>query len=85
MMARESAIAIVVTYCAMCPFVSGTEDRGEPWTCDALGASDGQSDPRELPEQRVHPLPYPAPPEWCPLREADRLVTISAIKRKAGR
>lgn len=69
-------IAIVVEYCAMCPFVISDADApSEPWLCDAHGF-DIDGDPRKLPEQRFHPEGWPTPPEWCPLREADRLVTI---------
>jgi hypothetical protein len=73
---RDKHKTIEVNYCANCPFVSSTENRDEPWLCDAIGAQDGHSDPRELPEQRIHPEPWPEPPDWCPLRHGDRLVTL---------
>jgi hypothetical protein len=63
---------ILVTNCACCPFVQASEERSEPWYCDALQTQDGF---RELPEQRI-PGPHLPPPTWCPLRTADRLVTL---------
>ncbi len=69
-------IAIVVAHCASCPFVAATEDRAESWLCDAAGSVDGEIEPRELPEQRHLPGGWPDPPDWCPLREADHLVTL---------
>lgn len=64
-------IAIVVTDCASCPFAIAD---AEPWYCDVLGFEvDGE--PRKLPQQHRGGEPLP-PPEWCPLREADRLVTL---------
>lgn len=65
-------IAIIVTDCASCPFVISDEP---PWLCDAQGF-DTEANPRELPDQRVGGVPWPPPPEWCPLREADRVVTL---------
>lgn len=61
-------IAIIVTHCADCPFAISSD---LPWYCDAhrFKANDG---PRQL------PTAYPLPPEWCPLREADRLVTLKS-------
>lgn len=66
-------IDIPVENCASCPFVQASEDRSEPWYCDALQT---QEDFRELPEQRVPGPRWPDPPDWCPLRTADRLVTL---------
>jgi hypothetical protein len=66
-------IAIVVNNCAGCPFVVATESQTEPWLCDAL---QWEGYPREIPEQRVAGNRWPDPPDWCPLREADRLVTL---------
>lgn len=67
-------IAIIVSCCATCPFVMDGIDK-EPWLCDAHGFEhDGP--PRQLPEQRVTAGQWPPPPDWCPLREADRLVTL---------
>lgn len=59
-------IAHVVTSCAECPYA---ERHDHPWICTA---------------GRWHQVilgtpardPQPVPPEWCPLREADRLVTL---------
>ena len=67
-------IAIIVTDCASCPFVVADQS---PWYCDAQGFGTW-ANPRELPDQRVGGTPWPPPPEWCPLREADRLVTLRA-------
>lgn len=78
---EAAVIAIIVTECASCPFVMAPDDPSnpdEPWRCDAHGF-DIDGDPRTLPEQRWHAT-WPPPPEWCPLREADRLVTL----RKKG-
>lgn len=65
-------IAIVVTCCADCPFASedraGAGGRKEPWLCDALGATDGETDPREIPSTST--------PEWCPLRRDDRVIKL---------
>lgn len=58
---------------ATCPFCMD-DDHGHPWLCDAL-QNDGE--PRQLPEQRSDGS-WPSPPDWRPLRTADRLVTISA-------
>lgn len=63
---------IIVKNCAGCPFVVDDVD-AEPWLCDALQSA---GEPRELPEQRVAGDRWPDPPAWCPLREADRLVTL---------
>ena len=60
-------IAIIVTDCASCPFVIADDG---PWLCDAMGF-DTEVGPRELPGTA-----YAPPPEWCPLREADRVVTL---------
>jgi hypothetical protein len=67
-------IAIIVSYCASCPFVIADE---QPWFCDALGF-DSEANPRKLPlsPQTIGGVPWPPPPDWCPLREADRLVTL---------
>lgn len=73
---------ITVAYCAMCPFVSATEDHDEEWLCDAEGAVDGESEPRSLPEQRFQPDGWPDPPDWCPLRQGDRLVTLRVNNHK---
>lgn len=73
-------ITVVVVCCSGCPFVVASDDREAPWLCDAEGAVDGESDPRELPEQRVLPT-GPPPPEWCPLRTTDRLVTLRLAPR----
>lgn len=69
-------IAIVVTDCASCPFVIADES---PWLCDALGF-DTEANPRQLPDQLTGDVPWPPPPDWCPLREADRLVTLRVGK-----
>lgn len=67
-------IAIIVTDCASCPFVIDTID-GDPWLCDVAGFhTDGN--PRQLPDQRTGHRDPPPPPDWCPLRENDRLVTL---------
>lgn len=60
-------IAIIVTDCASCPFVIAD---GSPWYCDAQGF-ETETGPRQLPRTA-----YAPPPDWCPLREADRLVTL---------
>lgn len=65
-------IAIVVEHCASCPFCLDRDD-GSPWLCDAH--QDAAPVPREIPEQRTGKT-WPPPPDWCPLREADRLVTL---------
>lgn len=65
-------IAIIVADCSSCPFVLAD---GAPWMCDALGF-DAEDGPRELPKGSV----YHSPPAWCPLREADRLVTLRSKK-----
>lgn len=78
------AIAIVVDHCANCPFCAAPTEADapdEPWLCDALGAADGNTEPRELPEQQPIPGQWADPPGWCPLRDADRLVTL---RRRAG-
>jgi hypothetical protein len=72
---EAAMIAIIVEDCASCPFTITSDDSAEPWLCDALGfETDGN--PRKLPEQRHLPGGWPPPPDWCPLREADRLVTL---------
>lgn len=63
-------IAIIVTNCASCPFAM---DDATPWLCDAL---QDYGDPQELPPPAPAGTPQPEPPDWCPLREADRLVTL---------
>lgn len=65
-------IAIIVSHCTECPFVINSLD-SEPWLCDASGFEERHA-PRQLPEQRIGDVPDP--PEWCPLRKADRLVTL---------
>ncbi len=59
-------IAIIITGCRECPFVIADE---QPWYCDAE-----QADPARC-IGHVNP-PDPEPPAWCPLRTADRLVTL---------
>lgn len=61
-------IAIIVDNCTSCPFAIADEP---PWLCDAQGF-EAEIGPRALPERSG----YSEPPEWCPLREADRLVTL---------
>lgn len=65
-------IAIVVENCAGCCFAM-TETDTEPWLCDAL---QDEEEPREIPRQHVIDDRWPDPPDWCPLRENDRLVTL---------
>lgn len=55
-----------VTCCAECPFVSG---ESQPWVCFADESDAG----RVIGEVRS---PWPPVPDWCPLWEADRLVTL---------
>jgi hypothetical protein len=64
-------IAIIVSHCGECCFV---DDTAKPWLCDAEGFVD-TSAPRPLPGI-IAGTPLPPPPDWCPLREADRLVTL---------
>lgn len=62
-------VTVTVTDCAKCPFVNG---ESQPWYCDAE-----PRDKDDLPRLIGHMhYPWPQPPEWCPLREADRLVTL---------
>lgn len=61
-------IVIIVTDCASCPFVIADQP---PWHCNARGF-DVEANPRELPKLGG----FDAPPDWCPLREADRVVTL---------
>lgn len=64
-------IAIVVDHCAVCPF-STSNDSGEQWMCTAP-SFDEDGPARRLPDPSV---PIPDPPDWCPLREDDRVVTL---------
>lgn len=62
--------AIVVDNCCECPFARDGEGRPQdPWLCTV-------DEPRELTVQAEPGGPWLPPPTWCPLREADRLVTL---------
>ena len=57
-------IAIIVSTCRDCPFVIVDQ---LPWLCSEPSLGDGWTTPIETSVR---------PPVWCPLREADRLVTL---------
>lgn len=66
---HASAVTVPVATCAECPFVYGDE---QPWLC---------AEPTVGYAARTigfMAAPFPPPPAWCPLREADRLVTLRA-------
>lgn len=69
-------IAVIVTDCASCPFVIAD---GQPWFCDALGF-DSDDSPRQIPDRNRSASVDRPPPDWCPLREADRIVTLRVGK-----
>lgn len=60
---------ITVENCASCPFY--TKGETDLW-CD-IDLEKGRQIPPRSPQVRQPPL---APPDWCPLRTADRLVTL---------
>lgn len=70
-------IAVVVTCCSGCPFSDDHGEEGEPWLCDAIGATDGETEPRVIPSTDER---WTGTPEWCPLREDDRIVTLRSSK-----
>ena len=60
-------IAIVVTSCRTCVFIE-PDALYESWNC---GAIDGCTRSRHLGEDAPESVP-----DWCPLRDADHLVTL---------
>ncbi len=71
-------IALTVPGCSTCPFAHAGEEASiddEPWSCTARGVRGRFRSLRRNdvwgPRGRVLP-----PPDWCPLRERDRLVTL---------
>lgn len=63
-------ICVPIEHCADCPFARDSEVRDEPWLCTV------EEEPREIVVQAERGGPWLPPPAWCPLREADRLVTL---------
>lgn len=72
-------IAIIVERCRECPFVSAgdDDDTGIVSMCTAPSFDPAEERARVLPDQHLRDgETQPPPPDWCPLREADRLVTL---------
>ena len=70
-------VTVTVTSCADCPFVD--YDKHPPqWLCTATADSaEDWTDYRDLGKRQEHAgAPWLPPPDWFPLRTADRLVTL---------
>lgn len=71
---RAPAVSIAVKVCGECPFAwDGAEDDG--WRCEAVDLGDQLREIRASDTGR-RGIWKARPPSWCPLRKADRLVTL---------
>ena len=67
-----AAEVVAVSLCGECPFAWDGTDLEDVWRCTAV---DRGFDFRPLGRRDAWRDP---PPRWCPLRRADRLVTLRA-------
>jgi hypothetical protein len=66
-------VSVPVKHCAECPFAWDGTDLDDGWRCTAVDLGDRFRAIRSVRGGRSAWIP---PPGWCPLRKADRLVTL---------